>query len=70
MATPKPTAPPIAIPVFGLIASPATRWDLTAAKQYTLSDQTVKILKNLDRDLKVVGWDLTAAFWVFLTSRA
>ena len=33
------------------------RWDLTAAKQFTLSDQTVKILSNLDRDLDMVILD-------------
>jgi ABC-type uncharacterized transport system involved in gliding motility auxiliary subunit len=33
------------------------RWDLTAAQQFTLSDQTVKILGNLDRDLDVVILD-------------
>ncbi len=30
------------------------RWDLTASKQFTLSDQTVKILGNLDRDIDFV----------------
>ena len=30
------------------------RWDLTASKQYTLSDQAVSVLSNLDRDLKVI----------------
>jgi ABC-type uncharacterized transport system involved in gliding motility auxiliary subunit len=33
------------------------RWDLTEAKQFTLSDQTVKILGNLGRDLEVVILD-------------
>ena len=33
------------------------RWDLTAAKQFTLSDQTMKILGNLDHDLSVVILD-------------
>jgi ABC-type uncharacterized transport system involved in gliding motility auxiliary subunit len=33
------------------------RWDLTAAKQYTLSDQTTKILESLDRDLDIVILD-------------
>lgn len=33
------------------------RWDLTAAKQFTLSDQTVKIVGNLDRDLNIVILD-------------
>lgn len=35
------------------------RWDLTEAKQFTLSDQTVKILGNLDRDLEIVILDRT-----------
>lgn len=30
------------------------RWDLTAAKQFSLSEQTVKILSNLKQDLKVI----------------
>lgn len=33
------------------------RWDLTGSKQYTLSDQAVTVLSNLDRDLKVVIFD-------------
>ena len=33
------------------------RWDLTSSKQYTLSDQAVTVLSNLDRDLKVVIFD-------------
>jgi ABC-type uncharacterized transport system involved in gliding motility auxiliary subunit len=33
------------------------RWDLTAAKQFTLSDQTVKILESLERDLEFVVLD-------------
>jgi ABC-type uncharacterized transport system involved in gliding motility auxiliary subunit len=33
------------------------RWDLTVSKQYTLSDQAVKILSNLDRDLNVIIFD-------------
>ena len=30
------------------------RWDFTATKQFTLSDQTVKILANLKQDLNIV----------------
>ena len=30
------------------------RWDLTAAKQFTLSDQTKKILQGLDKPLKMI----------------
>ena len=33
------------------------RWDLTGSKQYTLSDQAVTVLSNLNRDLKVVIFD-------------
>ncbi len=33
------------------------RWDLTGSQQYTLSDQAVTVLSNLDRDLKVVIFD-------------
>ena len=34
------------------------RWDLTANKQYTLSDQTVNLLKGLDSPLKLMVFDL------------
>ncbi len=37
------------------------RWDLTAGKQFTLSDQTLKILGNLDRDLEIVILDRSEA---------
>ena len=33
------------------------RWDLTKNKQYTLSDQTVKLLKNLDSPVKFLVFD-------------
>ncbi len=32
------------------------KWDLTAEKLYTLSDQTVKVLRNLDRDVTVTAF--------------
>jgi ABC-type uncharacterized transport system involved in gliding motility auxiliary subunit len=32
------------------------QWDLTAARRYTLADQTVKILERLDRDVKVTAF--------------
>jgi ABC-type uncharacterized transport system involved in gliding motility auxiliary subunit len=35
------------------------RWDLTAAKQFTLSDQTKKILQGLDKPLKMYVFALT-----------
>jgi ABC-type uncharacterized transport system involved in gliding motility auxiliary subunit len=34
------------------------RWDLTANKQYTLSDQTVNLLRGLDSPLRVLVFDL------------
>ena len=34
----------------------SVRVDLTANKQYTLADQTVKILKNLDKDVKITAF--------------
>jgi len=33
------------------------RWDLTASKRYSLSEQTVKILKGLSRDVNVYVFD-------------
>ena len=33
------------------------RWDLTAAKQYSLSDQTKRILENLDAEIDVLVFD-------------
>ena len=33
------------------------RWDLTSNKQYTLSDQTVKLLKGLDAPVKIMVFD-------------
>lgn len=32
------------------------QWDLTASQRFTLSDQSVKILSQLDRDVKVTGF--------------
>ena len=32
------------------------RLDTTAAKQFSLADQTKKVLKNLDQDIKVIGF--------------
>jgi gliding motility-associatede transport system auxiliary component len=43
------------------------RWDLTKNKQYTLSDQTVKLLKNLDSPVKFVVFDKTDGFDRFRT---
>ena len=33
------------------------RWDLTKNKQYTLSDQTMKLLQNLDMPVKFLVFD-------------
>lgn len=38
------------------------RWDLTAAKQYTLSDQTKKVLAGLQRPVKIRVFDRTEGF--------
>jgi ABC-type uncharacterized transport system involved in gliding motility auxiliary subunit len=38
------------------------RWDLTANKQYSLSDQTVKLLKGLDAPVKLMVFDQEANF--------
>src|SRR4051794_32899629 len=38
------------------------RWDLTKNQQYTLSDQTVKLLKNLDSQVKFLVFDQTGNF--------
>ena len=41
------------------------RWDLTAAKQFTLSDQTKKILQGLDKPLKIYVFAQTDDFGRF-----
>src|SRR5262245_60524612 len=38
------------------------RWDLTKNKQYTLSDQTVKLLQNLDSPVKFLVFDRADSF--------
>src|SRR5438105_4892543 len=38
------------------------RWDLTKNQRYTLSDQTVKLLKNLDKPIKFLVFDKTDGF--------
>jgi ABC-type uncharacterized transport system involved in gliding motility auxiliary subunit len=43
------------------------RWDLTAAKQYTLSDQTKKLLQGLDKPLKMYVFAQTDDFGRFRT---
>jgi ABC-type uncharacterized transport system involved in gliding motility auxiliary subunit len=44
------------------------RWDLTKNQQYTLSDQTVKLLKNLDQPVKFLVFDRADGFDRFRTS--
>jgi ABC-type uncharacterized transport system involved in gliding motility auxiliary subunit len=39
----------------------AKRWDLTAARQYTLSDQTTKVLADLEGDVAIVLLDNPAS---------
>src|SRR6266850_1278701 len=38
------------------------RWDLTKNQQFTLSDQTVKLLQNLDQPVKFLVFDKTDGF--------
>ena len=32
------------------------QWDLTASKKFTLSDQTITVLKELDKDVNVIAF--------------
>jgi ABC-type uncharacterized transport system involved in gliding motility auxiliary subunit len=41
------------------------RWDLTAAKQFSLSDQTKKVLQGLTRPVRVLVFDRTEGFTRF-----
>ncbi len=43
------------------------RWDLTKNQRYTLSDQTVKLLKNLDKPIKFLVFDKSDGFDRFRT---
>lgn len=51
----------IVVVILGLVNYLANRhnkrWDLTESQQYTLSDQTRRIVSNLDRDLRIVLFD-------------
>ena len=40
------------------------RWDLTAAKQFTLSDQTIRILETLEGPVKILVFDRENDFWL------
>src|SRR5690349_5711879 len=44
------------------------RWDLTKNQQYTLSDQTVKLVKNLDAPVKFLVFDKSDGFDRFRTT--
>ena len=44
------------------------RWDLTKNKQYTLSDQTGKLLQNLDAPVKFLVFDRADSFDRFRSS--
>jgi ABC-type uncharacterized transport system involved in gliding motility auxiliary subunit len=46
------------------------RWDLTAAASYTLSDQTVKVVRNLKTPVKVLVFDVPNGFQRFRDSLA
>ena len=50
-----------------LAARENKRWDLTANQQFSLSDQTVKLLKRLDAPVKFVVFDQEANFDRFRT---
>ena len=52
----------ILIAVNYLAARQNKRWDLTANKQYSLSDQTVKLLRGLDGPVKFVVFDMPTNF--------
>jgi len=38
------------------------RWDLTANQQYSLSEQSIKVLRNLDAPVKVIVFDKSTQF--------
>lgn len=48
-----------------VLARQNTRWDLTAARQYSLSDQTVRILESLDAPIQVLVFDAEGGFQRF-----
>ena len=56
----------IVLTILGLINFLANRYnkslDVTANKRYTLSDQTVKIAKNLKQDVRITYWDQPSKF--------
>jgi ABC-type uncharacterized transport system involved in gliding motility auxiliary subunit len=50
----------ILVAVNYLSARENKRWDLTANKQFSLSDQTIKLLRNLDAPVKFIAFDQPA----------
>src|ERR1019366_7474052 len=56
----------IVVAVVGVVNFLANRYDktydTTASKQFTLSDQTVKIAKNLKQDVSISYWDQPTQF--------
>ena len=65
----RPTPPctsPIILAVLGVVNFLANRynktWDSTANKQFSLSDQTEKVVKNLKQDVKIRYFDRTSEF--------
>src|SRR5690606_10714067 len=57
----------ILVAVNYLSARRNTRWDLTANKQYSLSEQTIKILRDLDAPVKFMVFDQEGNFDRFRT---
>ena len=56
----------IIVAILGVLNFLAQRYnksfDATANKKYTLSDQTAKVVKNLQGDLTITYWDRPSAF--------
>ena len=48
-----------------VLARQNQRWDLTAGRQYSLSDQTVRILESLESPIRVLVFDTEGAFQRF-----
>ena len=48
-----------------VLARQNKRWDLTAAQQYSLSDQTVRILESLESPIRVLVFDTEGGFQRF-----
>ncbi|MBI4196205.1 MAG: GldG family protein [Deltaproteobacteria bacterium] len=46
----------IAVVTYGIVDRLHLRWDLTANRDFSLSEQTEKILKNLDQEVKILAF--------------